>query len=209
MIEPAITLARYQQAEIPIETTRQPGFAGPIIFTAKGGQLADKKEGRTRVYADFPDATAKAANVVGSIHSKILSNLGKSRIEVTGTAILEGRRIALTRTFELNLTTAFAPTVEPAKVSLLPGESAKVRLLANRLKSFDGEVKLRLTPIPGLNFPESIAIPKGEVGVELSVSARPDAMPLKQNVAIQATATVDGFEEERRDIPFEVEIRKK
>jgi len=43
--------------------------------------------------------------------------------------------------------TAFKVAAEPAKVSLLPGESAKARLTVSRLKTFDGPVTLRLNPM--------------------------------------------------------------
>src|SRR5205823_4525573 len=69
--EKEITLARYQTADIPITTTRAPGFDGPIAFTATGGQLADKNEGRTRVYAEFPEATRETPDVNGVVVSKI------------------------------------------------------------------------------------------------------------------------------------------
>ena len=205
--EATITLARYQQAGIPIVTSRVPGFKEPITFTAKGGQLADKKEGRTRVYAEFPEATASQLEVAGSVHSKILSNLAKSRIEVTGTTIHEGRRISLIRIFELNLTTAFSITAEPTKVSLLPGESTKVRLVANRLKGFDDEVNVRLGMIAGVQMPATVIIPKGQVDIEIEIKADVDAAARKQNVQLSSSATVSGYEEEQRG-SLELEIRK-
>lgn len=206
--EGQITLPRYQRATIPIVTTRVAGFDAPIAFTAKGGQLADKNEGRTRVYAEFPDATPSAQNANGVIVSKILSNLGKTRIEVSGTATHEGRRITLTRTFELNLVTAFTVTAEPAKFSLLPGESAKVRLIANRLKSFDGELRIELRPINGLSLPETVMIPKGQTGVDVEVRAVADAAASRQSLQAHATGIVDDFEEEHRGNLIEIEIRK-
>ena len=82
LAEPTVTLPRYQQAAIPLVTTRKSGFDAPITFTARGGQIADKNEGRTRVYAEFPVAKARDGKVSGSVHSRILANLGKTRIEV-------------------------------------------------------------------------------------------------------------------------------
>src|SRR5207245_1830728 len=99
--ERQVTLARYQHADVPILTTRVLGFDGPITFTARGGQLADKSEGRTRVYAEFPRATPAQMKVTGSIYSRILTNLGTNRIEVSGTGVFKGRRVTLTRTFNL------------------------------------------------------------------------------------------------------------
>lgn len=206
--EPKVTLARYQRAPVPVATTRIAGFDGPITFTAKGGQLADKNEGRTRVYADFPNATPAEPKVAGVIVSKILSNVAKSRIEVSGTATHQGRRVTLTRTFELNLTTAFAVTGEPAKLSLLPGESARVRVLANRVKTFDGDVTVHLPAINGLNLPETLVIPKGQPGVDLDIRVAPDCPANRYSIQPRSTGTVDGFEEEHRGTLVEVEVKK-
>ena len=206
--EKSITLARYQKSGVPIVTTREKGFAEPIAFSAKGGQLADKNEGRTRVYAEFADATKSVLNVNGVVVSKILSNIGKSRIEVSGTAIHQGRRVTLTRMFELDLTTAFTVAGEPKKLSLLPGEAAKLRLVATRVKSFDGDVLVELPRITGLSIPETVVIPKGQSGVDIEIRVLPDATPNKHNLQGRATSTVDGFEEEQRGQLIEVEVRK-
>lgn len=206
--EAVVTLPRYQKAPIPIVTTRAAGFDGPISFRATGGQLADKNEGRTRVYAEFPDATAAGPNVSGVVVSKILSNVSKVRIDVTATGTLAGRRVTLARTFDLDLVTAFRVSAEPAKVSLLPGESAKVRLAVNRVRSFDGPVKLHLPTVQGIPLPESVTVPKGETGVEIDIAVSPDAQPRRQNLQVTATGDVDGFEEEVRGSPVEVEVKK-
>ena len=123
-----IKLPRYQSATVPVFTSRDAEFNGPITFTATGGQLADKNEGRTRVYAEFPNATAKQPTIDGVVVSKILSNIGKARIEVTATGTHEGRRITLIRSFALDLTYAYAVRSETPKVALLPGESCEVTL---------------------------------------------------------------------------------
>jgi hypothetical protein len=206
--EAQVTLPRYQSAPISVITTRIPGCDSPITFTAKGGQLADKNEGRTRVYADFPVATANAPRVAGRAVSKILSNIGKTRIEVTATAAHQGRHVRLTRTFELNLTTAFTMSAEPAKLALLPGETATVRLLANRLKSFDGAVTVHLAPVPGVVLPPTVVIPKGQSGVDVPIAVEKDTTARKQNLQMTATATVDGFEEEVRFGALELEVKK-
>ncbi|WP_088254189.1 hypothetical protein [Fimbriiglobus ruber] len=206
--EPAVTLARYQRAEFPIVVTRNPGFGGPVRFTAKGGQIAPKTEGRTRVYAEFPDATTASPRVTGVIVSKILANIGKVRVEVSGTGESDGRRTTLTRTFDLNLTTAFTVTAEPAKVSLLAGQTAKVRIVVERVKTFDGAVTVKWQPVPGLSFPESITVPKGQTGAEIEVRAAADAAPGRYNTQARAEGLVDGFEEDQRGGAFEIEIRK-
>ena len=206
--EKLITLARYQKSGVPVVTTREKRFAEPITLTAKGGQIADKNEGRTRVYAEFADATPSTLSVNGVVVSKILSNIGKTRIEVSATAIHQGRRVTLTRTFELDLTTAFTVSGEPKKLALLPGESAKMRIVATRVKSFDGDVRVELPRINGLSIPETVVIPKGQSGVDVEIRVLPDAMPNRHNLQGRATSTVDGFEEEQRGQFVEVEVRK-
>jgi hypothetical protein len=197
--EQSVTLARYQHAEFPIKTTRRAGFTDPIAFAAKGGQLADKAEGRTRVYAEFTPTT-------GSIHSRILANIGKTRVEVSATGMHEGRRTTLIRTFELNLTTAFAIASEPAKVTLMPGTATRVRVTATRVKTFDGAMTVRLAPVNGLVFPETVTIPKGQDGVDVDVKAAPDINPGRYNVQHHTMATVCGFEEEVRGQLLEAEV---
>ena len=134
LAEPTVTLARYQQAPIPLIMTRKTGFEAPITFTARGGQLADKDEGRTRVYAEFPTASAKELKVNGSVHSRILSNIGKTRIEVLASAVHDGHKITLIRTFELEIRTAFLIAAPQAPIKLAPGEAAKVRLTVDRAR---------------------------------------------------------------------------
>jgi len=206
--ELAVTLVRYQRADFPIVTTRQPGFSGPITFSARGGQLADKKEGRTRVYAEIPEATADHLEVTGSIHSRILTNLIRHRVEVTAAAVQEGRRITLTRTFDLDIRTAFTVTAEPARVTAEPGATVTVRLSADRAKTFDGDVAVQLAPSQGLTFPEKVVIPRGQTGVDVAIKIDAGRTPGRLNVNLSATAVVNGFEEEQRGGRFEVEIPK-
>lgn len=208
LTEKMIALPRYQSAPIPVVTTRVAGFDGPITFSAVGGQLADKSEGRTRVYAEFPEATAKQPNVSGAVVSKILSNIGKSRIEVAATGTHQGRRVTLIRTFELDLGYAYKITTDTPKVALLPGESAKVRYTVDRVKTFDGPVTLHLNNMQGLETPEMVTIPKGQTSVEFDVKAAMDAQPRKQNWQFTATADVSGFEEEMRAGVVEIEVKK-
>jgi hypothetical protein len=160
------------------------------------------------VYAEFPDSTADKSAVSGVVVSKILSNIGTTRIEVTATATHEKRRVSLVRTFELNLTHAYTITSDAPKLALLPGERGKVRIGVSRRPGFDGAVALPLNPTPGLEAPESVTIPKGETSVEFAVRALESAEARKQNWQLTATADVSGFEEELRAAPVEVEIKK-
>lgn len=206
--EPRVTLTRYQTAPIPLVTTRVAGFDEVIRFHATGGQLADKSEGRTRVYAEFPELGAKQLSGSGVVVSKILSNIAKTRIEVTASGTHAGRTVTLIRTFELDLTHAYSITSDTPKVALLPGERGTVRIAVERRKAFGGPVTLHLNSFPGLEAPETVVIPKGQTFAEFAVKAQPDAQPRKQNWQLTATADVDGFEEELRAAPVEIEIKK-
>ena len=202
-----VTLPRYQKASIPTETTRTAGFDGPIRFEARGGQLADKNEGRTRVYAEFPDATAKHPSIGGTAVSKILSNVAKARVDVSATGTHGGRQVTLIRTFDLDLVSAFKITPESAKLMLAPGETAVVRLMIDRVASFDGPVILHLNPQDGLQFAETIAVAKGQKSVEIKVVASATAPDRRVNLQIEASATVDGYEEEVRVPNVEIEMK--
>lgn len=203
-----VTLPRYQTAPIPVVTTRVPGFDGPVRFALKGGQLWDKAEGRTRVWAEIPPATAKAPNPSGVAVSKILSNTAKARIDVTATGTHAGRTVHLTRTFDLDLTPAFAVKVEPAKVSLLPGESAKMRVSVTRVRSFDGPVTLHVPPTDGFAIPETVTIPKGADGVDVPVTVAAGTQPRQHRPSATATGLVSGFEEEVRLQLAEIAVKK-
>jgi hypothetical protein len=208
LTERTIKLPRYQQADIPITITRSAGYEGAITFTAKGGQLADKNEGRTRVYTEFPTATAKMTEVRGSIHSKILSNLGKVRVEVSATGSHEGRKITLTRTFELNLISAFQLNSEPAKLTVGPGANFKVRLQTTREKTFDEAITIKMPTIPGLTLPETVNILKGQNTVDINVGVSSEINSGRYNVQANAHAQVSGFEEELRFSVVEIEVKK-
>ena len=203
-----VLLPRYQKPPIPVAVTRVAGFDAPVSFEVRGGQVAEKTEGRTRVYAEIPDATATKPAVSGEIVSKILSNVGKARIEVTASARHGSRRVELTRTFQLDLVTAFGFPSESVKLSLLPGESTRVRIPVTRVKSFDGALMLHLQPMQGITFPETVPVAKGQTSVEADVVVMPDAQPRKQGITILATGDVDGFEEELRGSPVEIEVKK-
>ena len=183
-------------------------FEAPITFTARGGQLADKNEGRTRVYAEVPTATAKELKINGSVHSRILSNLGKTRIEVLASAVYEGRTITLIRTFELEIRTAFTVAAPPAPIKLAPGAAGKVRLTVERVKTFAGPVTVKLQSAAGLDLPETVVIPRGEMAVEIEVKAQKDATPGRRSVQLSGMADVDGFEEEYRGGRIEIEVPK-
>jgi uncharacterized membrane protein len=147
-------------------------------------------------------------NVNGSVHSRILSNLGKTRIEVLASAVHEGRTITLIRTFELEIRTAFTVEAPPAVVKLAPGDAGKVRLTIGRAKTFAGPVTVKLQPASGLDLPETVVIPRVETGVEIEVKVQKGATPGRRSVQLSGMADVDGFEEEQRGGRIEIEVTR-
>ena len=189
--DPTATLGRYQHVDFPIAVTRKKGFDSPITFSAKGGQLAPKEEGRTRVYAEFAEGK-------GSIHSKILTNLAKHRVDVTALGVKDGRRIALTRTFDLEVKAAYVIRFEPALLKIEPGATAKVRLNAERMKNFDAAVTVQLSPSLGIDLPTTIVIPRGQSGVDVEMKIDANQPAGRRSINLSASADVNGLEEEQR-----------
>jgi len=208
LAEEQVTLGRYQHVEFAIVITREKGFTGPVTFSAKGGQIAPKEEGRTRVYAEFPTAMPDQPRVLGSIHSKILTNPAKHRVDLTAASVHQGRQVTLQRTFNLEVRSAFAVSVDPPTQKLDPGASGKVRLNVDRLKTFDGEVEVDITPTFGIEMPERIVIPRGQAGVDVGFRVASERAAGKVNINLSATAQVNGYEEENRGIRIEIDVQK-
>ena len=211
LTEKLLILPRYQTVAVPIITTRIPGFSGQIHFTASGGQLAEKEEGRTRVYAEFPPATVERPEIAGVVVSKILSNLAKYRVDVTATSEHHGRRIRLNRCFDLDLRPAFQIRAEPPQLSLLPGETGTVRLIVDRVPSFQGTIHLQFPQeVPGITpLPETVAIPADRNDIPLTLTADVDALPRQQRLTVVATGLVSGYEESLTLNPLQIEILRR
>ena len=137
-----VLLPKYQTATFPIVTKRHPGFAAPLTFAIRGGQIGDEREERVQVFGRIPEASAELTQVEGMLFTRILTRYEKRRVDVTATGRHEGHNISLTRTFLLNIKSAFSPQFEPATVDVEPGQTVKVKLLANRMATFTGAIKL-------------------------------------------------------------------
>ena len=163
------------------------------------------------MYAEFPDATrAKqpAGQPEGDPLEDPVQHSPRARIAVDRDRPTHaGRRVTLTRCFDLDLVTAFKLTAETPKLALAPGESGTVRYAVERVPGFDGPVSLRLNPQDGLGFDEAITVAKGQSTVDVKVSAIPTATARRVNLTMIATATVDGYEEEVRVPSVEIEVK--
>jgi hypothetical protein len=206
--EQLVRLTRYQTAEFPIVTTRAPGFVSPITFTVAGGQIGSEKEERNQVYARFQPATAERLATSGTFFNRILTNLAKHRVDLTASAEVNGHRVNLIRTFTLDVQSAFKPTFEPELPTTEPGGKVKVKLLANRVSTFDGDVTITLGPQPGFKFPENVTIPKGQPSIEIELEADAKLNPSRYNLRQQVAGFVGKYEESFNLPNIPIEIKK-
>lgn len=203
-----VELTRFQTAEFPIVTTRNVGFAAPITFKVKGGQIGVETEERNQVYARFTPATVEQLKSTGTFYNRILTNLAKHRVDLTASAELNGQRINITRTFTLDVRSAFQPTYEPAQITTLPGGTVRVKILANRVPTFDGPVTLTIGPHSGFKFPETVQIPRGQASVEIDVKAEPQTNPGRHDIRVQVAGFVGKYEESLNAPNLQIEIKK-
>lgn len=206
--ESVVLLPRFQTAEFPITTTRAAGFSAPITFTVKGGQIGDERDERNQVYARFLPATTERLSTSGIFHNRINTQLNKYRVDLTASADVDGKRLNLVRSFSLDVRSAFQPTCEPAVVNVKPGESAKVKISANRVPTFDGPVTITLGPQFGFLVPASVEIPAGQPSVECEIKVEPTLNPGRHQIRIEAAGYVGKFEESLNLPGLQIEVMK-
>jgi hypothetical protein len=206
--EGLVRLTRYQTADFPIVTRRAAGFEGPITVSVKGGQIGDEAEERNQVYARFTPATADRPAVTGTFFNRINTQLNKYRVDLTASADLTGRRVNLIRTFTLDVQSAFQPTIEPALPTVEPGGTVRVKFLANRVPTFDGPVTLKLSPHNGLQYPETVEIPRGEPAAEIDVKLDAKLGPGRYNPRVEVLGFVGKYEESFNLQNFFIEVKK-
>ncbi|MCE9524493.1 MAG: PPC domain-containing protein [Planctomycetales bacterium] len=203
------TLPRYQHADVPIQVGRIVGFDGAIDFLATGTQqLGQESQGRRQVFARFPTATPDKAAITGTIHSRSQANEGTERVDIRATARQGTRWIQLDRSIMLAIKPAFEIEVEPAKLTLAPGDKRTVKLVAMRLLSFAGAVTIIPSSPPGITLPASITIPADKPSVEIEIAIPSSMKPNRERIRFLATAPVNGFQEEPRAKELEIEIKE-
>lgn len=202
-----VELTRFQTTDFPIITTRTAGFTAPITFAVKGGQIGVEKEERNQIYAHFTPATVDKLKASGTFYNRILTQLAKHRVDLTASAEVHGQRINLTRTFTLEVRSAFQPTYEPAQLTTVPGGTVRVKIFANRVPTFDGPLTFTLGPRPGFSFPETVELPRGQAFVEVDLKAEPQLKPGKLDVRVQVAGFVNKYEESLNLPSLQIEIK--
>ena len=206
--EASVLVTKYVDGKFPIVTTRSSGFASPITFTALGGQIGNEAEERSNIFVRLPTATSDTLTVDGMVFNRILTSYGKFRVDVSATASEETRRVTLTRTFEMEVKSAFSPTAEPATVEIEVGGTATFRILANRTPVFDGPVTLTPSPLNGFEGPEKIEIPAGQPHIDLLVKASPKTPPGNSQFRLVARGNVGKYEEEVNGPNLTITVKK-
>ena len=83
-----------------------------------------------------------------------------------------------------------------------------MKVLANRVATFDGPVSFSLSPQSGLQFPDTVEIPKGEPAAEFDVKVDPKQNPGRYNLRIEAAGFVGKYEESFNVPNVSVEVKK-
>jgi hypothetical protein len=205
---PVVTLPRYSTADLQMRINRTDGFDTPIRFVARGGQLDKERLRKPRVTTEIPEATTETPIITSTLQSLVSSEMISHFVTVTATAQHGERTIHLTRTFQLEVKVAFAPTVEPPKLNLQPGESASVRLVANRLTPFDGELTFEPGKSEGIQVPGKLTIPIGQDATEFEVSVAASAKPGTYKINLPASTRVNQYFESAEGESLEIVIPK-
>ena len=203
-----VELTRYQTAEFPIVTTRTAGFTAPIAFKVTGGQIGVEEVERNQVYARFTPATAEQLRASGTFFNRILTNLAKHRVDLTASAEVKGQRINIMRTFTLDVRSAFMPTYELSQPMTTPGGTVRVKILGNRVSTFDGPLTFTIGPHSGFKFPETVELPRGQPVVEIDVQAESTLNPGKHDIRVQVAGFVNKYEESINVPNLQIEIKK-
>lgn len=203
-----VSLTRFQTADFPIVTTRQPGFSAPITFAVKGGQIGNEAEERNQVYARFTPATAEQLQASGTFFNRINTQLNKHRVDLTATAEVDGHRVNVIRSFTLDVRSAFQPTYEQPQATVEPGGTYRFKILANRVPTFDGSLTFTLGPHSGFKFPETVELPKGQPSVDVELKVDPQLNAGRHDLRIQVAGFVNKYEESINIPNLSVEVKK-
>ena len=196
LTDPLVVLPRYLSTEFQFNVTSSTGLTENITFEARGGELEWNNLREPRVIASIPDVNGSQDGVTASFTSKVNTAVLVQRVTITGTAREDNRLIHLTRTMELKITEAFRPAGSEESYQAVPGELVTLRINANRLPPFAGEVRIAPQQVEGIAFPESFQIDSDQQDVEVKVQVAPDAKPGTHAITLEGTARVAKFNEQ-------------
>jgi len=103
--------------------------------------------------------------------------------------------------------TAHRLSVEPPKLSLQPGATARVKLLVDRVPTFRGPVTVNPLSVAGLLLPDEIVIAEGQEAVEVELRVAAELKPGAFRVRLPASARVEQFQEDTPGVELEIEVK--
>jgi hypothetical protein len=104
---------------------------------------------------------------------------------------------------------AFEPKFEPAEIEILPGEKAAVKLAADRVPTYDGDLTLtNQNSQPMVISAEQISLPKGQPEFALEIAIKPETNPGRYELRYEANAYVGKFQETVRSAVLVINVKK-
>jgi hypothetical protein len=206
--EALVILPRYQQAPLVVNTQRAAGFEAPITFHAVGGgQFGEEAEGRRQVFSRFPSSTGATAAITASFHSRSQANDATERIDISATSQHGSRSVTLVRSIMLQVKPAFELEIEPKQLIVAPGTTMKIKLLAKRLPSFSGAIKVSPTAFTGVTVPTALTIEESQSSIEFDFVVAADCQPRRDRLRFPSTGQVGVFQEEPRQPELDLEVK--
>jgi hypothetical protein len=204
-----VTLPRYVHVTLQIQTQLRQHFEGPVSFVLRGGMLQPNRLQAPTVTTEISTATSDRTSLSAKLISGVNTPLTRHRVTVTGTAIHNGRTIHLTRTFELETKIAFGPTTETPQITLAPGESAMLKIAANRISPFNGSLTISPVAPDGLILPNNIEFAQAQTHARVELKVTADFKPGKYTVMLPASARIGKFSERNDGGKLEVIVKEK
>lgn len=208
-IEPAetsVVLPRYHQSALKIHTRQTRPFEGTTTFTASGGQLGEEAQGRRQVFGRFPVAGANDEFITATFHSRSQAQELTERVDIVSQTRVGNRKVTLLRSIQLQVKPSFEIEVVPSQITAQPGEKVTVKLVAHRLPSFDGEIRVELNTNMKLPLPETVTIPASGTA-EFDIMVPADFQPRRDRIRFIATGVINGFQEEPRPKELDLEVK--
>jgi hypothetical protein len=103
---------------------------------------------------------------------------------------------------------AFQPTFEPEIPTAAPGGTVRVKILANRIPTFDGPLTFTLGTNSSFAFPVTITIPAGQPSVEFDIKVDPKQNPGRQGIRVEVAGFVGKYEESLNLPNLQIEVKK-
>lgn len=202
-----VTLVRYLTARFPIHVVFKPYCETELAFKAVGGQLGEESEIRRQVYTRFTPATSKNPIAYGTFYSRNLPQDRIERVDLSTAGELNGRRVRLVRSFDLDLRPGYKVTASEKGLVLAPGEKKTVVLTVDRHPSFTGPVTIEPTPVAGLAIPEQIIVAANETTANLDLDIPADMAVGRPQLRLFFKAKVGEFQEEGTPLNLGLEIK--